>query len=112
MAEHENSFFFVAVVVYEAFIDIPKEDSLFQECFILVTSSSLESAREKIEELAKQEETSYQNENGETVTWVMRHIVDVNYLLEDDFHDGATLYARHFHDYEAYCKFEMLLSDN
>jgi hypothetical protein len=56
---------------------------------------------------------SYTNENGETITWSLQQVVDVNSVLDNDFdssEDIVDLYARHFRNYEAYHSFEPLLS--
>lgn len=47
---------------------------------------------------------------GETVTWTLKHIIDVNRALDDDFRDQSELYARHFRNYTAYAAFEPRLS--
>ena len=49
---------------------------------------------------------SYKNEKAETITWSVKQIVDVNSLLYDRIEDGTELYARHFHNYEAYQQFD------
>jgi Domain of unknown function (DUF4288) len=46
---------------------------------------------------------------GETITWPLKHVVDVSEVI-DRLDDGAEVYTRHFRDYEAYCVFETMLS--
>ncbi|MDF5711172.1 MAG: hypothetical protein PUP90_26750 [Nostoc sp. S4] len=56
---------------------------------------------------------SYKNENGETITWSLKQVIDVNSVLDDDFNlanNGVDLYARNFRNYEAYYSFEPFLS--
>ena len=56
---------------------------------------------------------SYTNENGETITWSLQQVGDVNSVLNDDFNsseDGVDLYSIHFRNYETYQSFEPLLS--
>lgn len=76
-------------------------------------ATSLESAKDKALNHGKNESVSYTNENGETITWSLHQVVDVNSVLDDDLdtaEDGVDLYARHFRNYEAYQSFEPLLS--
>ncbi|WP_420759278.1 DUF4288 domain-containing protein [Nostoc sp. CALU 546] len=106
--------FYIAVVLYESSSNAPDYQPLYQECFVLLKASSLEKAQEKARIYAKKEEVSYKNEDGETITWSLKQVVDVNSVLYDDFDstsDGVDLYARHFRNYEAYHSFEPFLSE-
>lgn len=100
---------YIAIALYEFSCPTPDYDPLFQESWLIVESSSQEAARQKAEALARQNEGSYQNEAGETITIKLRHIVDVSPLLDQEIRDGSELYARHFRNYEGYCAFEPLL---
>ena len=71
---------------------------------------SLEQAREKALKYAKHQENSYRNIYKDTITWSLKHIIDVALVLDDSFDNGTELYARHFRNYQAYCSFEPLLS--
>ncbi|MCC5645249.1 DUF4288 domain-containing protein [Nostoc sp. CHAB 5824] len=105
--------FYIAVILYESSSDAPDYQPLYQEYFVLLKSSSLEKAKEKAISYAKKEEVSYKNENGETITWSLKKVIDVNSVLDDGFEsasDGVDLYARHFRNYEAYHSFEPFLS--
>ncbi|MGB7521183.1 MAG: DUF4288 domain-containing protein, partial [Spirulinaceae cyanobacterium] len=82
------------------------------ECFTLIKASSLKEAQEKTLVYAKKEESKSQNEYGETITWSLKQVVDVNPALYDEFEDGTDLYARYFRNYEAYSSFEPLLSSD
>lgn len=99
---------YVAVLVSES--GLPGEAPLFQESFVLLRAPGEAEARTKAEALGRSRETSYENENGQTVTWTFRYVVDVAALLHDDLGDGTDLYARHFRDIAAYEAFEPLLS--
>ncbi|GAX41053.1 hypothetical protein NIES4075_20210 [Tolypothrix sp. NIES-4075] len=105
--------FYIAIILYKSSSDKPDYQPLYQESFVLVKASSLESAKEKAIKHGKNENVSYTNENGETITWSLQQVVDVNSVLDDDFdssEDCVDLYARHFRNYEAYQSFEPLLS--
>lgn len=105
--------FYIAIILYKSSSDRPDYQPLYQESFVLIKSTSLESAKEKALNHGKNESVSYTNENGETITWSLQQVVDVNSVLYDDFdlsEDCVDLYARHFRNYEAYHSFEPLLS--
>jgi len=103
--------FYIAVILYESSSNVPHYKPLYEECFTLIEATSLEEAREKALVCAKNNEHSYENVCGETITWVTKKIVDVNNVLDDSFKDYTDLYARHFRNYEAYHSFESLLSE-
>ena len=102
--------FYIAIALYESISSDPDSQKLYQERFILIKAISLDEAREKALEFTKQQECSYKNEVGSTITWSLKRIVDVASVLYEDFEDGTELYARHFRNYEAYYSFEPLLS--
>jgi hypothetical protein len=101
---------FVAVILSEATSDAPGHRPLYEESFVLVRAASVEEASERAEELGRGEQTEYLNEAGETIRWSLKHVVDVSDVVDDELGDGATVYARHFRDYDAYRRFEPLLS--
>jgi len=100
-ASKEQSFY-IAVILYESTSDVTGYQPLYQEGFILIKANSLDAAKEKALAYAKGEEVSYKNEKEETITWSVKQIVDVNSALYDKIEDGTELYARYFHNYEAY----------
>lgn len=104
---------YIAILLYKSSSDKPDYQPLYQESFVLIKATSLESAKEKALNHGKNESVSYTNENGETIAWSLQQVVDVNSVLYDDFdssEDGVDLYARHFRNYDAYHSFEPLLS--
>ena len=94
--------FYIAVILYQSSADVLDYQPLYQEGFFLLKATSLEEAKKKALVYAKQQEVSYQNEAGETITWFFKQIVDVNSLLYNELEDGTELSARHFQNYEAY----------
>jgi hypothetical protein len=105
--------FYIAIIIYKSSSDQHDYQPLYQESFILIKATSLESAKEKAFKHGKNESVSYTNENGETITWSSQQVIDVNSVLDDDFdssEDIVDLYARHFRNYDAYQLFEPLLS--
>ncbi|WP_052351820.1 DUF4288 domain-containing protein [Deinococcus pimensis] len=77
----------------------------YQENFLLLEASTFEEAQARVTAIAKQDDTSYENAVGETVTWKLLRIVDVRQVLHDAS-DEPTLYARHFRDLEGYRIFD------
>jgi Domain of unknown function (DUF4288) len=106
---NEESFCYIAVILYKSTSDVPGYLPLYQECFVLIKATSIEKAQEKALAHGNQEQVTYQNENQETITWSFEQLIDVNVVLDDQLDDGSELYARHFRNYEAYCKFEPML---
>lgn len=98
---HKNSFY-IAVILYESSSTEPNYQPLYQEGFVLIKANSLEEASKKAWNYGLKEQVSYQNENQDTITWLMKEIIDVNSVLYDEFEDGTEIYARHFQNYEAY----------
>ncbi|WP_339375920.1 DUF4288 domain-containing protein [Calothrix sp. NIES-2098] len=71
----------------------------------VVALGSSEEAKVKAVDYGKNESVSYTNENGETITWSLQQVIDVNSVLYDDIdssEDVVDLYTRHFRNYDAY----------
>ena len=103
--------YYIAVTLYESSSPAQNYLPLYEECFVLIQATSLEEAEEKALVHAKNAEARFQNEEGEEITWLLKHIVDVSPAATEEFKDGVDLYVRHFRDYEAYKTFEPLLSE-
>jgi hypothetical protein len=108
--DQQNKDVYVAVVVYESSSESPKYEALFEESFMIVKACSLEEAKQKTHQYATSHASTFKNEAGDSITWNLKHILDVNQVLYDVNTDGAEIYARHFHNYQAYTEFEPLLS--
>ncbi|MEN9518696.1 MAG: hypothetical protein RLZZ381_1284 [Cyanobacteriota bacterium] len=104
---------FVIVVVSKSLKSLngePVGNILYEECTSLIKASSLEEAEQKAIDYANNQNTSYKNCYGETVTWTVKQVVEVKNLLDDDVlddeldlrGDAVDLYSRSFYDYEAY----------
>jgi type IV secretory pathway component VirB8 len=76
------------------------------ENFALIKAFSPEEAEQKAADNANNENTSYKNEYGETVTWVVKPTVTVREVMlgeEIDLHsDIVDFFARGFKDYKSY----------
>ena len=104
--------FYLAVLVTEATKEDGAGEPLYEESFVLLTAESDEEAGEKAAEYGKQQETSYRNENGDLVTWKLKHVVDVRKVEDATFDDGSELYSRFFRNYDAYRSFEPLTEED
>lgn len=97
-----------AVLVYESSSSASGYEPLYEETVTVFLATSEDHAAEKAREHARSRQTTYENEDCETITWSFKHLVDVSEISEE-IGDGAEIYTRHFRDYQAYCAFEMLL---
>lgn len=102
--------FYIAVILYESSSNVSGYKPLYQECFFLIKACSLEEANEKALLYANQEQVSYENVNNEIITWSLKHIISVDLVVDDEFSDGAEIYARYFRNYDAYRLFDPTLS--
>jgi Domain of unknown function (DUF4288) len=109
--ENSKQALYVAVLLYESSSEAPGYQPLYEESFILLKAGSLQEAKEKALAHGLGDQVSYRNEEQETITWSLKHLIDVNEVLDDDLGDGSDLYARHFYDYAAYARFEPMLSN-
>ncbi|QIZ36000.1 DUF4288 domain-containing protein [Saccharopolyspora sp. ASAGF58] len=103
--------YYVAVLVLEATSDAADHKPLYEESFVLLKAESEEEAKEKAAEHGKQQETSYQNENHELITWKLKQIIEVKPLEDATFDDGTELYSRFFRNYQAYSSSEPLTEE-
>lgn len=108
--EEQKLTFYIAVVVYESSSDAPNYQPLYEEDFVLIKAYSQEDAKQKTSQWARQQQTTYKNEAQENITWTLKHVLDLSPALSEFFEHGAELYARHFHNYQAYVAFEPFLS--
>jgi Domain of unknown function (DUF4288) len=108
--EGQNLSFYIAVFVYESSSDAPNYQKLYEEDYVLVKAFSDEDAKQKASLLSQKRQETYKNEMGESITWTLKHILDVSPILSENFEHGAEIYTRFFRNYEAYVAFEPILS--
>ncbi len=101
---------YIAILLYESSSDASDYVPLYREDVVLLWAANPEAAARRAEERGERAGTSYQNRAGETITWKLKHVIDVNSAPEDDLSADADLYSRHFRDYQAYRSFEPFLS--
>nr|MBA2522692.1 DUF4288 domain-containing protein [Solirubrobacterales bacterium] len=100
---------YVGVMVSGTSSDAPDHEPLYEESFVLVSADTLDEAEDKAIRLGIEDEGSSINEAGETIEWTLLHSVDVKEVVDGEIFDGATLYVRHFTDYEAYGALEPVI---
>ncbi len=103
---------YIAILLSRATSEAAGHEPLYAEDFVLLTADSEDEARTKALAHGKSQETSYENDRGERITWELLHVVDVNEVLDASLGDRADLYSRNFTNYDAYRAFEPLLSDD
>ena len=99
---------YVAVLLLEA----EGRQPLYEESFVLLTAESQEEAAEKAREYGKQQESSYEDENHEQVSWKLKQVVEVKPLEDATFDDGSELYSRFFRNRQAYDSLEPLTEED
>ena len=99
-SENKN---FLAVYVSKSLID--GKEPYYQEGFALIKASSLEEAKQKAPQLLDDVNTSYENVDGENVTWNLETLNIVPTLDNvNDNYEVIDLYVRGFEDFQAYQK--------
>lgn len=109
---NRDQFFYVAVLLFKASSSAVNDNPLYEESFILIKATTLDEAKEKALVYGNQEQCTYQNEFGDTISWSFMQIVDISSVLQDIFNDETELYSRHFRNYDAYKLFEPLMSSD
>lgn len=101
---------YVAVLLLEA--ESEGQRPLYEESFVLLRAESQEEAAEKARECGKQQETSYQDENHQQISWKLKQVVEVKPLEDATFDDGSELYSRFFRNRQAYESLEPLTDED
>jgi hypothetical protein len=107
--------YYAAVLVLASSSTAPAADPTYEETVVLLPVSSQQEPREQAHAYGREQETSYLNGEGDTVTWILVGVVDVALVLDDEDLTrvgdeqpgcGVEVYSRHFRDYAAYRRFE------
>ncbi|GAB2733144.1 hypothetical protein GCM10027174_02180 [Salinifilum aidingensis] len=98
--------YYVAVLLLRTTSEEEGHRPLYEESFVLLKAESAEEAETKAGDLAKQQQTTYRDENHTLVTWKLERVLEVKPLEDSSFDDGTELYSRLFRDYRAYRAFE------
>lgn len=108
--EGSRQSYYAAVLVFESSSNEDNHQPLYEESVVLVEASSEENAEERAIQLGKAQETSYQNQDGQTINHRFKCLLEVQLVQDDQIKHGSTVYSRHFRDYAAYENFEPLLN--
>jgi hypothetical protein len=69
-------------------------DDLCEWVVYLVSGETTDEVGLKAEAIGRGNETSYQNEDGNLVSWVFEEIEEIQSLCETDLYDGMEVYSR------------------
>jgi hypothetical protein len=85
---------FAARLLFEACMtDSSADKSLFEERIVLVHApAGMESARSKAHELGEAAGDTYENEDGEKVSWSFKEVLDLVQIDESSIGEGSEVY--------------------
>ena len=106
MASTETADHYICISIHESSSDAKNYAPLYEERLTLIKASSKEHATTKAQQIVKMASHSYQNEDGQTISWTCRKIVEVTEIIDNALSDGAEIYGRYFRDFDAYEQFE------
>ena len=104
-----SSSLFIALLLNESTSDAEDYAPLYEELTILIRANNLDDAHAKALAQGGTLTHSFENAKGETIHWKFRTVVDIVPVLSEDLGEVTELYCRHFHDIEAYERFEVRL---
>ncbi|MEU4832095.1 DUF4288 domain-containing protein [Streptosporangium sp. NPDC023615] len=93
---------YIALLVQRVVVEGGYAPARYTEDTVLIHERSIEDAKRRAEAMGKDEEVSYLNEFGETVTWTFIGVADVRETLYDDLASDTSLYSRSFDDLPRY----------
>jgi hypothetical protein len=102
----EKADIYICVSIHEASSDAKDFAALYEERLTLIKAASREEATSKAQQTVKAATHSYKNEDGQTISWTCRRIVEVTEIVDNSLADGAEIYGRYFRDLGAYERFE------
>jgi hypothetical protein len=71
----------------------PNDPSHFEDRFILVRAEEEADALLKGKAFAEESNEEYLNEEGQTVRWILRRVIDAHRILDVALRDGTELYS-------------------
>ena len=104
----DSNSYYAAVIIYETSSPSTTYKPLYEEEVALIEASSEEEAKERAISHANEQETSYENQYGETITNSFKLLADIQ-LIQSKPEHGTSIYTRFFRNYDAYAAFEPLL---
>lgn len=87
---------FAARLLFEAWVEGDENPSLFEERIVLVhAEAGVEIAARKAEKLGKAAIEEYANEDGETVSWRFKELLDLVQVNEANIGEGTEVYHQY-----------------
>ncbi|WP_433223446.1 DUF4288 domain-containing protein [Microtetraspora malaysiensis] len=93
---------YIAILVFKTQVGGGYAPPRFSEDIVLLHALSLDEARAAADSRGREDETSYANEYGETVTWTFVGVADVREALYDSLDEDVSLYSRSFDELTRY----------
>ena len=92
-----------ARILYQSLVDDDVDEAsegavLFEEKLLIFSCRERSNVREQLAALAKKNEESYQNAEGNQVTWVLREILEVQEIMAESVGDGTEVFYRYWHN--------------
>lgn len=81
---------------------------MYEEFTLLIRVNTEIEARKKLDFLVQSRNTQFKTQNGTEISWVYHKTIDLVPMLEDEIEEITEIYARHFKDFGAYKKIEIL----
>ena len=95
MVKKERQYWYVATLVIACRVEDDSEDLTCDEQIRIIRAPNAEIAYEKALKIGQDEENSYQNMYGQTVTWAFVGLDDLD-ELDNTIHDGVEIRSRLF----------------
>jgi Domain of unknown function (DUF4288) len=101
---------FYALAINKIAVTNTKPAFEYEEVIIAIDAVTKAEAEVMFERYTSEQHKDYKNEAGEMVTIRFHKLVEINsFLFDVPFNGFAEIYCRHFNDYDAYCRFDVLL---
>lgn len=101
----QTSRYYAVVILNELSSPSPSHKTLYEEEVVMISASSEDDARERAISCGKEQEDSYQNQSGETITHRFKAVKDVQ-LMPPELESGTTVYSRFFSNIKTYEAFD------
>lgn len=101
----ETCRYYAVVILNELSSLSPSHKTLYEEEIVMILAGSEDDARARVISYAKEQEDSYQNQFGETITHRLKAVKDVQ-MMPPELESGTTVYSRFFSDIETYEAFD------
>lgn len=97
---------YVAILLSQSSSDVTGYEPAYEETLLLIRASSLEDARQQAMKRGHDLSHQFTNALGQTISWHFRSLVDISPVFSEDLGEVTELSCRHFHDIDAYERFD------